>query len=215
MSRPQATPAEGSKRGAESRSERKVVTQKRIVQVAKELFARHGFEATSVARIAQGAGVSRSAVFWHFGDKRSLFREICKELMIPLREGLELSLQKVEPRKRLFEIFALYDDFSLRNRSTIESLVRWSFVGPPDLRSALRRELFAHHRVLLQDVEETLAELLPVPDAAPALAAAIVALLDGHLLLGLLDEGSTAAGDRRRAGLEILARALLETEKVD
>lgn len=215
MSRPQATPPEGSKRGAESRSERKVVTQKRIVQVAKELFARHGFEATSVAQIAQGAGVSRSAVFWHFGDKRSLFREICKELMIPLREGLELSLQKVEPRKRLFEIFALYDDFSLRNRDTIESLVRWSFVGPPDLRGALRRELFAHHRVLLQDVEETLAELLPVPDAAPALAAAIVALLDGHLLLGLLDEGSTAAGDRRRAGLEILTRALLETGKVD
>lgn len=47
-----------------------------IVRAATELFLRHGYEATTTAQIAAGAGVSKQTVYHQFGDKQGLFREI-------------------------------------------------------------------------------------------------------------------------------------------
>lgn len=47
-----------------------------IVRAAGPLFAAHGFEGTSTARIAREAGVSNGSLFYHFPDKRALFRAV-------------------------------------------------------------------------------------------------------------------------------------------
>jgi AcrR family transcriptional regulator len=81
-----------SKRGKEA-------TQDRILQAAMNLFIRRGFSRTSVTQIANKAGVSRAAVFWHFSDKDSLFRAAAKQFVVPFREALGRKLTHLEPRK--------------------------------------------------------------------------------------------------------------------
>jgi AcrR family transcriptional regulator len=44
----------------------------RLVAAAVELFAEQGYDATTVAQIAERAGVTRSTFFRHFSDKREL-----------------------------------------------------------------------------------------------------------------------------------------------
>jgi TetR/AcrR family transcriptional regulator of autoinduction and epiphytic fitness len=51
-----------------------------IVQAALAEFRAHGFDATSMDRIAAGAGVSKRTVYNHFPSKDDLFAHILQEL---------------------------------------------------------------------------------------------------------------------------------------
>lgn len=54
-------------------SERKrLQARARIVSVADELFAEHGFDSVSVSQIADRADVGRTTFFRHFGDKQEV-----------------------------------------------------------------------------------------------------------------------------------------------
>lgn len=44
-----------------------------ILETAKRLFVRHGFDGVSMDQIATEAGVSKLTIYSHFGDKESLF----------------------------------------------------------------------------------------------------------------------------------------------
>lgn len=48
-------------------------TARRVRLAAGELFAEHGYTAIGLEQVAAAAGVTRGAVYHHFGDKRSLF----------------------------------------------------------------------------------------------------------------------------------------------
>ncbi len=47
-------------------------TRQHILDVAMRLFSQQGVSATSLAQIAQAAGVTRGAIYWHFKDKSDL-----------------------------------------------------------------------------------------------------------------------------------------------
>ncbi|WP_253378791.1 multidrug efflux transporter transcriptional repressor AcrR [unidentified bacterial endosymbiont] len=51
-------------------------TRQHILDVAMRLFSQQGVSSTSLAQIAQAAGVTRGAIYWHFKDKSDLFSEI-------------------------------------------------------------------------------------------------------------------------------------------
>ncbi|MDM3002293.1 multidrug efflux transporter transcriptional repressor AcrR [Citrobacter sp. CK188] len=51
-------------------------TRQHILDVALRLFSRQGVSSTSLAEIAKAAGVTRSAIYWHFKNKSDLFSEI-------------------------------------------------------------------------------------------------------------------------------------------
>ena len=91
-------------------------TRDRILDMAQELFAAHGFSGTSTRAIAQTAGVNLAQLHYHFGAKRDLFRAA-------YRRGAE---QVTETRARaLAEARATHGDAPI----PLEILVR-SFVTP-------------------------------------------------------------------------------------
>jgi len=57
-------------RGLESRRD--------LMAVAIDCFARYGFQATSIDRIAKAAGVTKGALYYHFKDKEELLFEAVK-----------------------------------------------------------------------------------------------------------------------------------------
>lgn len=48
--------------------------RQRILWTAMALFARHGYAGTSVRRIAESSGLTKAGLYYHFGDKASLYR---------------------------------------------------------------------------------------------------------------------------------------------
>src|SRR5258705_10452787 len=53
--------------------ERQRAKQDRIIAIAMEHFAKHGYEGARAEAIAAAAGVSKGAIFGYFGSKAGLF----------------------------------------------------------------------------------------------------------------------------------------------
>jgi len=62
-------------------------TRTRIIDTAEELFHRHGLSGTSLHDIAQAAGVTRGAVYWHFKDKAELFNAMMDRATLPFEQS--------------------------------------------------------------------------------------------------------------------------------
>ena len=67
------------------------VTRERILGVARELFIRQGFKATSVADIAAAAGVSGPTVFAAFGSKVTLLKEAAETTIVGDAEAVPMA----------------------------------------------------------------------------------------------------------------------------
>ena len=190
-----------------SQDNRKAATQARILEAALALFVERGFERTTVAGVAARAGVSRAAIFWHFGDKATLFQESFRRLLVPFVRELERRLDDVEPRKRLFELFAVYERFVSEHRGTIETMVRWALESPA-LRGSLQPTLLSLHAAFARDVRETLESVLDDRTEAAEFAAGLLSSMHGNLLLSLLDPDPRAQ-ELRAAGLRAMAKRAL------
>jgi len=200
-----APPAESS--ASPPQRGRKEETQDRIVAGALALFATRGYERASISAIAAHARVSRSAVFWHFGDKEGLFRETFRRMLVPFFSEIQASLGHIPPRQRVFEILAAYERVVDENEVAIRSIVRW-LLESEKLRATLLETLFALHDALVRDIRDTLIEGGGDAVASGALGAALVAMLDGNLLLALLDPNARNR-ELRRDGLRRLTKLAL------
>jgi AcrR family transcriptional regulator len=190
-----------------TRAEHKDVVQARIVQAAVELFVARGYDGTSISAIAARAHVSRGAVFWHFENKASLFRDTCKRFFVPFWREMEKSVEALAPRERLLALFELYEQFTSVNLETIEALVRW-VLESPTMRESLRAELLALHAIFVADVRQALVELSGDPREAEILTQALISLLAGNLLFGIVDPGTTQDKGRHESLRAIVDRLL-------
>jgi AcrR family transcriptional regulator len=59
-----------------TQAERTEATTAALVDAARELFARDGYDATSLDAVAARAGVTKGAVYHHFEGKRQLFEAV-------------------------------------------------------------------------------------------------------------------------------------------
>ncbi|MBW2060519.1 MAG: TetR family transcriptional regulator [Deltaproteobacteria bacterium] len=55
------------------------ITRKKILRAAREIFCREGYSSTRLEEVAKKAGVTRGAIYWHFGDKYKLFVSLLDE----------------------------------------------------------------------------------------------------------------------------------------
>ena len=70
---PQATAKPVAPKGAGPGRPKDLGKRAAILDAAKQMFTRQGFEGTSMDQIAAAAGVSKLTVYSHFGDKEALF----------------------------------------------------------------------------------------------------------------------------------------------
>jgi len=77
-------------------------TKKKIVESAVELFEINGYEATRIEDVAEKAGLTRGAVYWHFKTKVDLYEYILTMFEKRLDKLIEESArQTVSPVSRL------------------------------------------------------------------------------------------------------------------
>jgi AcrR family transcriptional regulator len=55
-------------------------TRSALINVATELFAARGYEATAIPDVLEAAGVSRGALYHHFESKEALFEAVLKSV---------------------------------------------------------------------------------------------------------------------------------------
>jgi AcrR family transcriptional regulator len=79
-----------------TQAERTEATTAALVDAARELFARDGYDATSLDAVAARAGVTKGAVYHHFEGKRQLFEAVFSREV----EGMATPLAAAYARKK-------------------------------------------------------------------------------------------------------------------
>ncbi|TVP45427.1 MAG: TetR family transcriptional regulator, partial [Halomonas sp.] len=70
-------------------------TRKAILDAAETTFLAQGVSRTTLAHIAQAAGVTRGAIYWHFEDKAALFDALLERVRIPLDEIVDDAIERL------------------------------------------------------------------------------------------------------------------------
>lgn len=65
-----------------------LATRHRILDVAEQVFSERGVTRTSLADVAEAAGVTRGAIYWHFADKADLFCSMVARATMPMETPL-------------------------------------------------------------------------------------------------------------------------------
>ena len=66
-----------------------------LLEAATTEFAAHGFEATSIQKIASAAGVSKAKVFYYFDSKEELYAQVLDRTLRPCSRPSSLSLKRI------------------------------------------------------------------------------------------------------------------------
>src|SRR3981081_1813918 len=67
--------------GKDRREAQGDATRLALLSAARELFGERGYAATSIEEVAARAGVTKGAVYHHFGGKANLFQEVYEQVM--------------------------------------------------------------------------------------------------------------------------------------
>jgi len=73
--------------------------RERLIEAARELFARDGFDAASVRDITAQANANLGAITYHFGSKEALYHAVIERFATPLAD--QLAAISAEPRPPL------------------------------------------------------------------------------------------------------------------
>ncbi len=68
--------------------EEALATRLRLLDAAEIMFAEKGVSRTSLQDIAEAAGATRGAIYWHFKNKADLFNAMMARITLPMEEAL-------------------------------------------------------------------------------------------------------------------------------
>lgn len=74
-----------------------------IAEAALRCFAKHGYEGASITDIAKTAGVSKSAIAFHFGNKEGLWRACLARRAAPMIRVMDRFIQGEVPAADLIQ----------------------------------------------------------------------------------------------------------------
>ena len=86
-----------------------IATRSGLIDAAEQVFSEKGVSRASLGDIAQAAGATRGAIYWHFKDKVDLFSAMMDRVTLPLEQGYGEfeSSTCPEPVQRLRAVMAL------------------------------------------------------------------------------------------------------------
>ncbi|MBR59086.1 MAG: hypothetical protein CMH54_13840 [Myxococcales bacterium] len=115
-----------------------VATEVRLLRAAEEVFGSRGYASGRLEDIAEGAGVRRSSLLYHYGTKEALYKEVVAHGYSQLRDVVAQALGKGESfRERLRAVVQALIDFEA-SKPQISGLV---------LRDLINKQSPAHEMV--------------------------------------------------------------------
>jgi AcrR family transcriptional regulator len=138
--------------------------RRRLLELGAELFARHGYEELSMARIAREAGISKALLYHYFPSKHAYFAATLEQAATELAEVTRPDPGR-PPVEQLAASLDAYLGWVERHMGAYDKLIR-SVGAVPEVRELVER-------VREETARRILAGLSPDKEPAPALRAAV------------------------------------------
>jgi AcrR family transcriptional regulator len=106
----------------ERRTRERAETRQRILDAARAMFVRHGYEATTMRAIAQRIEYTPTAIYHHFRNKEALLTELCNADFRALTAAFQQIGRIEDPFERLTRLGQAYVSFGLEHRMQYQLL---------------------------------------------------------------------------------------------
>jgi AcrR family transcriptional regulator len=119
-----------------------VETQTRILQAARRLFARQGYDGTTTRELAQAAGVAEGTIFRHFENKKAILIEVATQGWVEILTDLLTELSEMGSYKAIAQVMRR----RMLNLHQNADLMRVCFMEAqfhPDLREQIQTEVIS------------------------------------------------------------------------
>jgi TetR/AcrR family transcriptional regulator, acrAB operon repressor len=172
-----------------------LATRNSLLDSAELLFQAQGVSRTSLQEIAQAAGTTRGAIYWHFKDKADLFNAMMERVTLPLEEALQRAgdADVADPLAQMRKALLHALDKTMTDAQTrrvfevathkVEYIDELSAVRERHLR--VRNECLAEMESTLRTASQRRGQRLPI--SAAAAACGLHAMIDGLIQNWLLD----------------------------
>ncbi len=166
-------------------------TRARLLQAASEVFAKHGYDRSSLDDVAAAAGLTKGAVYSSFASKDELFYALMREriderlALVATAVGRQTTLQDTtrDAGAGLAELIFSQTDWQLL---FIEFWAR--AVRDESLRKEFARQRRAARELIARFIDEQAAQLgIDLPAPSDQLAVAVLALSNGIAIEQLAD----------------------------
>lgn len=189
-----------------TKAEQREATTARLIEVAREQFTTHGYADAPTEEIVRIAGVTRGALYHHFGSKEGLFHAVLDAVQHDVGERVEAAAgQAVGTWEQLIAGCAAFLEASRDPQVQRIMLID----APAVLGWAAWRELDAQYS--MKSLREALEALQSQGELAPLSLDALTHLLSGAMneaALWIVQSDQTAALDEAVAALRHLLEAL-------
>lgn len=109
---------------ARSRVRDAEATQRRLLEAADRLFARGGYEGTSLRDLVAETGVNKRMIYHYFGDKAGLYRRLFLNHWADLKAAFDAELARVRGPEALSPLLLLVFRF-MAGRPSFVRLLMW------------------------------------------------------------------------------------------
>jgi AcrR family transcriptional regulator len=120
----------------ERRERERLEVRGKIIDAARGLFAREGYDAVSMRRIADAIEYSPTAIYLHFRDKEDLVHQICQADFVALAQEMVDLQQLADPVERIRRMGHSYIRFGV----THPNHYRLMFMTPVKLPAELAQQ---------------------------------------------------------------------------
>lgn len=100
------------------REQKMAETRKKLIEVARRAFAEYGYADTSMDKLTAEAGLTRGALYHHFGDKKGLFAAVVDQIDSEMAEYAGQHLEQPDD---------LWEGLMLEGRTYIEHALNAEF----------------------------------------------------------------------------------------
>ena len=179
-------------------------TREALLDAAERVFEQRGVSRTSLADVAQSAGVTRGALYWHFTDKADLFNAMMERVILPF--DAELAVLPGTPGDPVDALVRRLQRAMARiatDQQTQRVLaIAKTMIEHVEEMAAVREQYLLNYRVNVERMTQALeaasaqrGQQLPAPAAqlAEGLHAMVRGLVQGWLLDRAFDLQATAA----------------------
>ena len=163
------------------------VTREQILDSSLRLFSEKGFARTSVRDIAQAAGITDAAIYYHFASKRDLFDALIEERgFTAALENLEKAEITVGPREAIPGIAQNALAFIYQNRDVMKVLMGEAMAGDAvateEYQMLVERFRKAEARIMRYYVEQGQLRTEDVDELAMQLVMTVIGVFADHLM---------------------------------